>query len=809
MKKQMLQSIFTVFVILLLGATMSSFTVQAFADESAEGPTTGFEDRNGESWTTHEEELAFIEEVASLSDRVTYTEIGRSVEGRPLHLVQVGYPEPPSDENIADGRNMLVIGSQHGNEPAPREMTLKMLRDLAFTDDPELVDQLSEATIMFIPTANPDGREMDQRRNAEGVDINRDHLNLITPEIQVIAGVMEQYRPDITVDGHERPSGSDPDMEMQWPRSLNTDTELRELSEEMVQNYLRPDVEEAGFTTGLYGGHTHSTLGLETVLSQMTGLRHGIGLLTESGGAAEPEYRVESQMETVKSTLRFYRERFDDIAEVVTEAPDRKKYQGETQSEPFYLDGADRREPDESDILDPPPCGYLLHTSQAEQISQHIDLFSLETEQVSENGIFVTMGQSMMTVVPYLLDERAYHNEVNGLALYDCSDPGSEEPPEPPEQTDPAQYATDFTEDELGGPPAHWSTMWRESRWTVLDDPRRVEHVVLGSDGGSKALTWDHADEVHGDVEVSGVVRANYHPSTLFQIGFHFTGEEGSENGYYMDLRTSDSVRINSWQEGSFTQHSSQSVPFTVMEDTWYQVVLQREGNVMRAKVWPYGEEEPEAFQVTATDNSFNHGRVGMVHFSGGTVNDWAFFGVGTGGENAPRAPGDLFEPDPEVDKTKLQNRVDEINDENLNEEDYTEKSWQELQDALNQANEVLDNSEATQAEIDAALDFLNEARDELERTTPISAAEIRELVEHFEEEGAFTDDESVRALTLHLMAVSHYESQDEAEKVVKHMESFKDLLDHQLDNELISDEAYNQIMSLTDELIQRWQDSF
>ncbi|MFA1819687.1 M14 family zinc carboxypeptidase [Virgibacillus oceani] len=806
MGKQMLQKVITIFMILLLVATMSSFTGQALADESVEVPTTGFEDRNGESWTSHEEEMAFLEEVAKLSDRVTYTEIGKSVVDRPLYLVKVGYPEPFSNKEISEGRNMLVIGSQHGNEQAPREMALKMLRDLAFTDDPEQVDLLSQATIMFIPTANPDGIEMDQRRNAEGVDINRDHLNLVTPEIQAIAGVMEQYKPDITVDGHERPSGLNPDMEMQWPRSLNTDTELRELSEEMVQNYLRPDVEEAGFTTGLYGGHTHSTLGLETVLSQMTGLRHGIGLLTESGGAAEPEYRVAAQMETVKSTLRFYHERFDDIGEVVTEAPDRKKDEGETQSEPFYLDGADRREPDESDILDPPPCGYLLHTSQAEQLGQHIDLFSLEIEQVSEDGVFITMGQPMMTVVPYLLDERASHNEVNGLALYDCSDPGSVEPPEPPEQTDPAQYATDFTEDEFGGPPVQWSSMWRESRWTVLDDPRRVEHVVLGSDGGSKGLTWDNVDEVHGDVEVSGVVRANYHPSTLFQIGFHFTGEEGSENGYYVDLRTSDSVRINSWQEGNFTQHSSQSVPFTAMEDTWYQVVLQREGNVMRAKVWPYDEEEPEAFQVTATDNSYNHGRVGMVHFSGGTINEWAFFGVGTGGEDAPRAPDDLFEPDPEVDKTKLQNRVDEINDENLNEKDYTEESWQEFQDALNQANDLLNYSEATQAEVDAALNFLNEARHELERIIPISAAEIKVIVEHFKEEGAFADEEYARVLTLHLTAVSHYEVQDEAEKVIKHMESFKDLLDHQLDNEWISDKAYNKLMSLADELIWKWQ---
>src|SRR5690606_37346364 len=165
-------------VVLSLLLTLSPLTGLAAQTTPEEPPTTGFEDRNGESPTTHEEELAFLEELATKAERVTYSQIGSSVEGRPIHVVRVGYPEPPSDEEIAAGRNILIMGTPHGNEQAEREMTLKLMLDLAFTEEPELLDFLSEATVLFVPTPNPDGWEANTRGHAWGVDNNRVHLNL-------------------------------------------------------------------------------------------------------------------------------------------------------------------------------------------------------------------------------------------------------------------------------------------------------------------------------------------------------------------------------------------------------------------------------------------------------------------------------------------------------------------------------------------------------------------------------------------------------------------------------------------------------
>ena len=70
----------------------------------------------------------------------------------------------------------------------------------------------------------------------------------------------------------------------------------------------------------------------------------------------------------------------------------------------------------------------------------------------------------------------------------------------------------------------------------------------------------------------------------------------------------------------------------------------------------------------------------------------------------------------PSVDKSKLQDAVTKIKDENLNGSDYTKDSWDALQDAVTKAEEVLNNPDATQAEVDAALKNLSAARANLKK---------------------------------------------------------------------------------------------
>lgn len=85
-------------------------------------------------------------------------------------------------------------------------------------------------------------------------------------------------------------------------------------------------------------------------------------------------------------------------------------------------------------------------------------------------------------------------------------------------------------------------------------------------------------------------------------------------------------------------------------------------------------------------------------------------------------------------------------------------------------------------------------------------AEKTKTVVEFFAKEGAFSNNQAVHALKIHLTAVHHYEKKKEADKVVEHMKGFKQLLNHQKNNKLISEIAYNSLKQDANALIQKWQ---
>ncbi|MFJ7935553.1 M14 family zinc carboxypeptidase [Sporosarcina sp. NPDC096371] len=406
------------FIVALLISVTGFATPSAFAAEDL--PKTGFEMRNGESWTTLEEEYDYLTKIDELSDNVRVTQEGTSVLGKPIHLIRVGNPLL-TDEEIADGRNMFIIGTPHGNEPAGREMALSLIRDIAFTEDPEMLALLKKTTFLFTPTPNPDGRQDNRRTNEWRLDNNRDNLNLTSPENEFIAGVLSYFNPDITVDLHER-GGNDPDIEALWPRNLNVDAELRELNVKLVEEYVFPVAQKDGWTTGLYGSPGGAGGEDERILRNMGALRGGLTLLTESGTGTTFQKRVDMQRSVTNAAVAFYQDYFDEIATVRAGAKERRTADGIDPSVPFYLDGADNWAP--KNILETKPMGYLLTKDQTNDVSKHIKFFNMETVNLS-NGTFISMNQPMMTVLPFLFDERAKYNEISALPLYSLSKPGT------------------------------------------------------------------------------------------------------------------------------------------------------------------------------------------------------------------------------------------------------------------------------------------------------------------------------------------------------------------------------------------------
>lgn len=131
---------------------------------------------------------------ASGSDRVSRTVIGKSVEGRPIDAVRV-----ESEANTNELVRVLLIGQQHGDEPAGTEALLDLIDDLAAaqTTLPAGVE------LWIVPRANPDGAETGKRRNANDADLNRDHALLSQPETQALHRFVRALRPHLVVDCHE------------------------------------------------------------------------------------------------------------------------------------------------------------------------------------------------------------------------------------------------------------------------------------------------------------------------------------------------------------------------------------------------------------------------------------------------------------------------------------------------------------------------------------------------------------------------------------------------------------------------------
>lgn len=168
--------------------------------------TTGEASRYVRTGRYHEA-IRLCRDFARAYDGVRCTEIGRSVEDRPIVALRV-----------ARRPNLPVIYIQagiHAGEIEGKDAGFAFLRDLL--DGKIAPGALDHAAIIFVPVINPDGHErfgpnhrinqrgpeeMGFRTNAARLNLNRDWVKADAPETQAVLGVIRRDDPVVLVDLH-------------------------------------------------------------------------------------------------------------------------------------------------------------------------------------------------------------------------------------------------------------------------------------------------------------------------------------------------------------------------------------------------------------------------------------------------------------------------------------------------------------------------------------------------------------------------------------------------------------------------------
>jgi hypothetical protein len=409
---------------------------------------TQWETTQAAQYTNDVNEYAYTAQLDAASDRVRVVEIGRTVQGRPINMFIIGYPTPPrSAKAVADAPAALVNCNVHGNEPSSREACLILARELAFGDDERTLEVLKKMTVLLVPAINGDGRAANTRGNVTGQDLNRDYSLIRQPETFAFVEMMRDYQPEAAFDGHEFGNSQAGDLPVLPPRHLNVGQTIFDESQNMIEGWLYGNGSADGWWYCPYGCQNGGAVGLsqETILRNTMGLKNVVGSLLEarsSGGATRPNETntPNNRRRKTYSAIYTYQQFFDYFlanrsriaraigraAEFQMENEGRIVFRGSRTIDPFPAPHPGESPPPEElptpdQILDPPPCGYLLNEVQysfpqpdGRPVRDRLAAHGIFVRARGRGQYFVPMAQPQRGLIPLLLDGEAAEPMVSG-----------------------------------------------------------------------------------------------------------------------------------------------------------------------------------------------------------------------------------------------------------------------------------------------------------------------------------------------------------------------------------------------------------
>jgi hypothetical protein len=181
-------------------------------------PTTRAERTDYRETSRYDDVMAFVREVSAASPQtIRLTTFGYTFEGKPLPLIVVGHVTAATPEAVKQsGKTRIYLqGNIHAGEVEGKEALQMLLRELGRG---EHARWLQSSVLLIAPIYNADGNDhvkmternaqngpiggVGTRENAQGLDLNRDHMKLESPEARSFAALFREYDPQLAVDLH-------------------------------------------------------------------------------------------------------------------------------------------------------------------------------------------------------------------------------------------------------------------------------------------------------------------------------------------------------------------------------------------------------------------------------------------------------------------------------------------------------------------------------------------------------------------------------------------------------------------------------
>jgi hypothetical protein len=139
------------------------------------------------------ERLAQLEADSELSIEVDT--LGESYERRPIYIAKLGRGD----------RRVLLWSQMHGDEPSHTAVLLDLLDFLQLhAQHPSVRPIIDRCELWMVPMLSPDGAAANTRRNAQGIDINRDARNLASPEGRLLKSLVRDFVPQFGFNLHNQ-----------------------------------------------------------------------------------------------------------------------------------------------------------------------------------------------------------------------------------------------------------------------------------------------------------------------------------------------------------------------------------------------------------------------------------------------------------------------------------------------------------------------------------------------------------------------------------------------------------------------------